>query len=212
MNTATSSAQFDPAIAALPDGRVVVTWTDFSQTGGDTSSSAVRAQVFDLTEHPPTITSNGAGNAAAITLPENATAVTTVTATDPNGDLPTLSIVGGADAAVFQINGATGALSFVATPDFEAPGDADGDNSYVVRVRASDGTLFDEQTITVTIVDENENLPDIGDVLWRHTDGTVATASHDLGDVPDNWQIATTGDFDPDGDATSCGATVTARW
>ena len=201
VNTATSSAQFDPAIAALGDGRIVVTWTDFSQTGGDTSSSAIRAQTFDLTEHPPAITSNGAGNAAALAVAENTRAVTTVTATDPNGDLPAFSIVGGADAALFQINAATGALSFIATPNFEAPSDAGGDNSYVVQVRASDGSLFDEQIVTVNITDENETLPSIGDVLWRHDDGIVATANHTLGAVPNNWQIATTGDFDADGDA-----------
>jgi uncharacterized protein YheU (UPF0270 family) len=201
VNTATSSAQFDPAIAALGDGRIVVTWTDFSQTGGDTSSSAIRAQTFDLTEHPPAITSNGAGNAATMTLAENATAVTTVTATDPNGDVATYSIVGGADVALFRINAATGALSFIAAPDFEAPGDAGSDNSYVVQVRASAGGLFDEQTITINIADEDESLPSVGDVLWRHSDGTVATANHVLGTVPTNWQIATTGDFDADGDA-----------
>jgi hypothetical protein len=200
VNTATSSVQYDPSIAALGDGRIVVTWTDFSQTGGDTSSSAIRAQTFDLTEYPPAITSNGAGDAAATAVTENSRAVTTVTATDPNGDLPIFSIVGGADHARFQINGSTGALSFVAAPDFEAPSDADGDNRYVVRVRASDGSVFDEQTITVNVTDENENLPNLGDVLWRHSDGTVATAGHDLGAVPHNWRIAATGDFDADGD------------
>ena len=50
--------------------------------------------------------------------------MTTVTATD--ADLPaqtlTYSIVGGADAALFTIDAATGALSFIAAPDFEAPG------------------------------------------------------------------------------------------
>jgi glucose/arabinose dehydrogenase len=40
----------------------------------------------------------------------------------------------------------------------------------------------------------------VGDVLWRHTDGTVATAANVLGIVPGTWQIRGTGDFDADGD------------
>ena len=47
VNTALSGAQLDPAITALADGRFVVAWTDNSMTGGDTSGSAIRAQIFD---------------------------------------------------------------------------------------------------------------------------------------------------------------------
>ena len=47
---------------------------------------------------------------------------------------------GGADAAKFTIDAATGALIFVAAPDFEAPTDAGGDNVYDVVVSATDGT------------------------------------------------------------------------
>jgi Ca2+-binding RTX toxin-like protein len=39
--------QHQPAITTLVDGRLVVAYTDESQTGGDTSGSAVRAQIFD---------------------------------------------------------------------------------------------------------------------------------------------------------------------
>ena len=63
------------------------------------------------------------------------------------------------DQGRFTINAATGALSFIAAPDFEAPGDADGNNSYIVQVRATDGTLFDTQTITVTVTDVGEIGP-----------------------------------------------------
>ena len=43
------------------------------------------------------------------------------------------------------------ALRYKAAPDFEAPTDAGKNNSYVVRVRASDGGLSDDQTITVAV-------------------------------------------------------------
>jgi len=47
VNTTVHNHQSEPAIAALADGRFVVTWADESQSGGDTSESAVRAQVFN---------------------------------------------------------------------------------------------------------------------------------------------------------------------
>jgi len=47
VNTTTVSNQTNPATAALADGRFVVTWHDYSQSGGDTSSYAVRAQIFE---------------------------------------------------------------------------------------------------------------------------------------------------------------------
>ena len=74
-------------------------------------------------------------------MPRTTRAVTTVTATDGDFDALTYAIIGGADAARFQINASTGALSFIAAPDFEAPTDADHNNSYIVQVRASDGGL-----------------------------------------------------------------------
>ena len=51
----------------------------------------------------PQITSNGGGAAAALSVVENATAVTTVAATDPDaGTTLIYSIAGGADAAKFS--------------------------------------------------------------------------------------------------------------
>src|SRR4051794_27364854 len=101
---------------------------------------------------PPAITSNGGGASAAVTVPENLTAVTIVTASDPNpGTTLHYSIAGGTDASLFHIDDVTGALSFIAVPDFEAPGDVNGDNSYEVTVRASDGGLSDDQSLAVNI-------------------------------------------------------------
>ena len=47
VNTSTANYQYDPAITALADGRFVVSWTDGSAGGGDTSGAAVHAQVFN---------------------------------------------------------------------------------------------------------------------------------------------------------------------
>ena len=46
VNTTTAGNQGGPAITALEDGRFVVSWTDQSPSGGDTSGYAVRGQVF----------------------------------------------------------------------------------------------------------------------------------------------------------------------
>jgi hypothetical protein len=47
VNTTVLNAQYTPAVTALTGGRFVITWQDFSQTGGDTSSGAIRAQIFN---------------------------------------------------------------------------------------------------------------------------------------------------------------------
>ena len=110
---------------------------------------------------PPTITSNGGGNTAAVSIAENTTAVTTVTATDPDaGQTLSYSIIGGADASKFKIGSSTGVLSFVTAPNFELPADAGGNNIYDVTVQVSDGhTGTDTQAIAVTVKDVVENLP-----------------------------------------------------
>jgi Ca2+-binding RTX toxin-like protein len=47
LNTTTAGAQTETVLAALPNGGFVAAWVDGSRTGGDTSSKAVRAQLFD---------------------------------------------------------------------------------------------------------------------------------------------------------------------
>lgn len=44
------------------------------------------------------------------------------------------SITGGADAALFSVVEATGVLTFNDAPDYDAPGDGNGDNVYAVEV------------------------------------------------------------------------------
>ena len=100
---------------------------------------------------PPTITSNGGGASAAISIAENGTAVTTVAATDSGGAV-TYLISGGADAAKFMINSQTGALTFRTAPDFERPGDVGANNVYDVTVAARDTAgALDTQALTVSV-------------------------------------------------------------
>jgi len=98
-------------------------------------------------------------SANAISIPENATAVLTIAATDVENDPLTYAIAGGADAALFAIDPTTGDLSFIAAPDFEAPADTGADNVYDVQVSASDGTDTTTQDIAVTVTDIDETTP-----------------------------------------------------
>ena len=127
---------------------------------GGIDTQAIAVTVTDVFENSaPIITSNGGGDTAAISIAENTTAVTTVTATDPDaGQTLSYSISGGADASKFTIDSSTGALSFVTAPNFELPTDAGGNNVYDVTVRVSDGNGgIDTQAIAVTVTDVFEN-------------------------------------------------------
>ena len=171
---AAGNASYSAVLGALPVGQSVSATATVDLGGGnygDTSEFALNA----LTTTAPTITSNGGGASAAVSIAENTTAVTTVAATDP--EVPgtqslSYSIAGGADAARFSINAATGALAFVAAPDFEAPTDAGANNVYDVIVRATDSAGgADTQAIAVTVTPLNDNAPAIT------SDGGGASAS-----------------------------------
>ncbi len=97
-----------------------------------------------------------ATGAQAVFVDEGVAQVGAFTATDANGDIVRYAIAGGADAGRFTVDTNTGALAFLAAPDFETPADADGDNVYEVIVAASDGQLSDSQTINVTVANLTE--------------------------------------------------------
>ncbi|HMJ92783.1 MAG TPA: cadherin domain-containing protein, partial [Allosphingosinicella sp.] len=120
-------------------------------------TQAIAVTVTNVNE-AVTITSNGGGVSANVSVAENGLAVTTVTATDLDLTAPTYAIAGGADSALFTIDSTTGTLRFVAAPDFETPADSGGNNVYNVIVAASDGSLTDTQAIAVTVTGVNEDV------------------------------------------------------
>jgi hypothetical protein len=145
------------------DYEVQVTVTD---SNGGTDTQDITVTVEDVNENAdPIITSNGGGNTATVLVAENTVEVTDVNAVDDlddEGEGLTYEITGGADAGLFQINPQTGELTFVTAPDFENPGDADGDNVYEVQVTvtdSNDGT--DTQNLFVNVVDLEENADPI---------------------------------------------------
>ena len=108
---------------------------------------------------PPVITGPTGGPGAAtstVTMNENISAVTTFSA----DKAVAWSVNGGLDQSKFTINTFTGALSFISAPDFENPTDSNGDNIYIVIVRATDTNgNVSSQTLTVTITNVVELPP-----------------------------------------------------
>ena len=105
---------------------------------------SVTVTVTDVNESP-VITSG----ATVDTVAENSTGVGTYTATDPDGDALTWSV---SDTSTFTIGKTSGVLTFQTAPDYES--DPIG---YTVTVKASDGSLSDTLTVTVTVNDVDES-------------------------------------------------------
>jgi len=140
---------------------------------GDTIVDATALVTINLNDvnDAPVITSVN-----AVSVQENMRAVLTVSASDEDRDDLTYSIAGGDDAVRFAIDPTTGALMFIAAPDFEIPVDADSDNVYEVEVQATDSHgLSVTQLINVTVTDKSDELaPTVTVNTLRTTDTTPA--------------------------------------
>ena len=188
-----SGAPFSPTADALPDDGTVssaggTVTLDGSGSGGPwganvtyswalTSPASGRGGIngtaTDTDAATVTVTAPAPNAAPSFTSPatfsasENRTAAGTVQASDSDtGDSVTgYAIHGGADLSKFSIDAATGALTFVSAPNFEAPSDADTDNGYEVVVRATSGAgeraKTAEQTITVTVTNVGGEAPGV---------------------------------------------------
>jgi hypothetical protein len=168
---------------------VVVSASD----GVFTDTQAIAVTVGNVNEGV-TITSNGGGAGASVAVAENGIAVVTVSASDADGGSVTYAIAGGADAARFRIDAATGALAFVSAPNFEAPSDAGANNVYEVIVSASDGAFTDTQAIAVQVGNVNE-APAITS-NGGGASAVVSVAENSVG-------VTTVGAVDPDGTAVT---------
>ena len=121
-----------------------------------TATQEVSVTVMGVNDNAPLISSSG-----TISIAENSSAVTLLTAADADFPAQALSYaaIGGADSALFAVNPTTGDLTFVSPPDFEQPKDAGADNVYNLTVQVSDGTFNTTQDMTVTVTAVNDNTP-----------------------------------------------------
>ena len=92
---------------------------------------------------------------SAIDYAENRTGmVATYSAAGPDAARATWSLEGD-DAGDFRISTA-GVLTFRTSPDYESPADADTDNTYMVTVKANDGTYMVTHGVTVTVTNVDD--------------------------------------------------------
>ena len=162
---------------------VVVTATD---AAGNATNQTLTVTITNLNE-APAITINSSNSTYALSQAENTTSVITYTATDVDAGTSLSFSISGTDAADFAINSSSGVLTFAASPDFEAPADSDVNNTYVVIVTVSDGSLTDTQTLTVTITNVNENsnigAPTVSGTISKGITTTITVTSDVAGKV-----------------------------
>lgn len=133
--------------------------------GAESGTQQVTVEIID-DDHAPVFATS-----ATPSVGENATFITTVHATDVDSPAQTVtySITGGVDRDLFAVT-ADGDLSFQSAPNFEAPLDADSNNTYEVQVTANDGhggTAVQNLTVTVTNVAEGPQLDVVGtEAIW----------------------------------------------
>ena len=180
------------------DGDNVYNVTVEASDGTDTGSLDVTVTVTNLVDDfrvsvstRGSDTKGGSGGSGlgiemtSMSYPENSTAtVATYAAVEPSGNTITWSAAGD-DGSLFSVT--EGALSFNSSPDYESPADSDGNNSYVVKVQASDGTETASLDITINVTNVNEAPSVTGETAFDYAEqstGSVAayTASDPEGD------------------------------
>ena len=94
---------------------------------------------------------------------------------DVDGDIVEFSVVGGKDEIMFDFNNSS-KLSFVSSdkffPDYELPGDSDGDNVYEVEIQITDGNPLHSinKLLKIEILNGNETAPE-----FTYNDQTVTS-------------------------------------
>ncbi|MDU8913535.1 cadherin repeat domain-containing protein [Aestuariicoccus sp. MJ-SS9] len=153
-----------------------------------------------------TITYTGTdGQSHTVTLDPKDAQVVVGDSDAPGDEGVTYSIVGGADAALFEVDPDTGEVCFVTPPDYENPTDSNGDNRYEVTVRATqDDGSFEDSDLDFCVQDDcikieegtsdvidldcgTPEIPDIGTDLCEVDGGkpTALTLTYSFGEAFD---------------------------
>ncbi len=156
--------------------------------GTNTTSQAVAVTVANANDAPVI------SSAAAMQAVEGNTTVATLAASDEDGNTLSWAIAGGADAAKFAIDSSTGALSFLAAPNYDSPGDVGQNNVYDLQVRVSDGTVSTFQSVAVTVLrDQQAPVITSADTVSVAENGmavmTATATDRNAGDTI-SWSIA----------------------
>ena len=142
------------------------------QRPGQTSFS-VRVIVEDVEE---------ISGPSAVDYPENGVGpVATYTITDPEGPSIAWSLLDGDDSGLFRISSG-GVLTFRASPNHEAPADADGNNVYRTTVKAVHGPKTNTLNVAVTVTNVNEAPEFPSAETGRRMVAEDAEVGEDIGD------------------------------
>ena len=152
---------YNETAAAANTYSVTVKATDPAGVPGvlETFNSATVPVTIMVTavNEPPVVTGDALVMSEEVVAGQMATPLGTYVENDPETNEPSTWSVSGADAGKFDIS-TGGELTFEAKPDYEMPGDANGDNTYEVTVVAADsdgnrGTM--DVKVKVTNVEED---------------------------------------------------------
>ena len=95
-------------------------------------------------------------SANSFDVAENTTAVTTVSASDADGNDLTFSLTNSTDSNLFTLDSTSGVLAFASAPDFENPADNNADNTYELELSVFDGANTTTQSVSVTVTNIDE--------------------------------------------------------
>ena len=147
-------------------GGGTTTEEDDDDEGEDDTNNNPWIPEDDEEDEPETNEAPTFNTTSTVSLAENVSSssdVVTMSATDPNNDTLTYSIVSGNDAGKFAINSSTGAITTAASLDYETT------SSYTLVIAASDGTLTTTTSKTINITDTTDQY------TVSPNSGTVAT-------------------------------------
>ena len=160
---------------------VVVTVDDGSKASNDTDQITVTIEVKDLDEKPEIFEGGLAiSGSSSVAYMENGTdTVETYTAAGPMADMARLTLEG-ADAGYFTLT--NGVLTFKKSPDYEMPRNAPmsdtNTNTYMVTVKANDGTYTTTRNVTVMVTNVDELGRLSGPLTVSHMENSTDAATY----------------------------------
>ena len=187
------------------DGDNVYNVTVEASDGTDTGTLDVTVTVTNLVDDfrvrgatRGTDTSSNSGTAGsstfltAMSYPENSTAtVATYGAIESDGSEINWTVAGD-DGDLFSIE--DGGLNFDESPDYEAPADSDQDNSYSVKVQATDGAETVSLDITINVTNVNEAPSVSGEAAPAYDEQGTGSISTYTGSDPEgddlSWSVS----------------------
>ena len=156
-SAATHAFTLDPGNAAyqhLAAGATQTVTVNYGVSDGTATTAASVSFTITGTNNGPVVTAAGDTALTPIEIAENTTAVVTLTATD--ADLPAQTLAwsiatpaAGYDNGLFAVDATTGALSFIAAPDFEGAHIPD----YKVAVQVFDGLVTTTRDVFIRVTD-----------------------------------------------------------